>query len=79
MKKRYMLTLTQETVESINAHFKTLRLPPGTLSGLVDDWLDKFEPTLRRMAEKKAKGEQMTFEEVLGDLFADMGQAIKEK
>lgn len=79
MKKRYMLTLTQETVEAINTDLRVLRLPPGTLSGLVDDWLEKFAPTLHKMAEKKLKGEQLTFEELLGDLFAEMGQAIKDK
>lgn len=79
MKKRYMLTLTQETVEAINADLRLLRLPPGTMSGLVDEWLEKFAPTLHKMAEKKVKGEQLTFEEVIGDLFTEMGKVIKSE
>ena len=79
MKKRYMLTLTKETVEAINADLRILRLPPGTMSGMVDEWLEKFAPTLHKMAEKKSKGEQLTFEEVIGDLFSEMGRAIKEE
>jgi len=77
MKKRYMLTLTQETVEKIQSDLKAIGLPKPAMSALVDDWLLAFSPTLSKMADRKRRGEQLTFEEVLGDLFNQIGSAMK--
>lgn len=78
MKKRFVLTLTQSNFEAMQADFKVLGVRGG-MSALVDDWLIKFAPTLHKMAERKRQGSQLTFEELLGDLFQDLGQSIKEK
>lgn len=78
MQKRYYLTLTKENVEAIHSHLAALRLPKSTMSGLVDEWLQKFEPTLRRMVEKKQRGEQLTFEEVMGDLISELAETVRE-
>jgi len=37
MKKRYMFTLNQENVETLQGLVKEYGLPPGTLSNIVDD------------------------------------------
>jgi hypothetical protein len=58
---------------------RELGLVHGAMSALVDDWLLKFAPTLRKMADRKRQGHQLTFEELLGDLFQEMGKAIKDE
>lgn len=79
MKKRYMLTLTQENFEAMQADIRELGLVHGAMSALVDDWLIKFAPTLRKIADRKRQGLQLTFEELLGDLFQQMGRSIAEE
>lgn len=79
MKKRYQLTLTKSTVEQMHKDLQSLGLRKDALSGLVDDWLIKFAPTLHKMAERKLRGEQLTFEEVLGDLFEITAKAMREE
>lgn len=78
MKKRYYLTLTKETVEGIRQDMDVLRLPPNALSGLIDEWLEKFQPCIHKMAVRKLSGQQLTFDELIGDLFVDLGQTMKE-
>lgn len=77
MKKRYMMTLTQEHVEGCHAQLKRLGLPKPALSAVIDDWIGNFEPILTKMADKKARGEQMSFEDMMGDLFVSLGKAMK--
>ena len=79
MKKRYVLTLTQDNFEAMQQDFRDLGLVRGAMSALVDDWLLKFAPTLHKMAERKRQGQQLRFEELLGDLFQEMGKSIKEE
>lgn len=79
MKKRYVLTLTQDNFEAMQRDMRALGLVRGSMSALVDDWLLKFAPTLHKMADRKARGEQLTFEEMLGDLFQELGRTIKEE
>lgn len=78
MKKRHQIYLTEENFQAMKEDFRTLGLPPSAMSALIDDWLIKFAPTLRKMADRKRQGQQLTFEELLGDLFNGMGRAIKE-
>lgn len=79
MKKRHQIFLTEENFQSMKDDFKALGLPPSAMSALIDDWLIKFAPTLHKMADRKRKGEQLTFEELLGDLFGEMSKAMKEE
>lgn len=78
MKKRYMLTLTKDNFEAMQQDMRDLGLVHGAMSALIDDWLIKFAPTLHKMADRKRQGQQLTFEELLGDLFAEMGKSMKE-
>lgn len=79
MKKRYMLTLTKDNFEAMQKDMRDLGLVHGAMSALIDDWLIKFAPTLHKMADRKRQGQQLTFEELLGDLFSEMGKAIEEE
>lgn len=62
MKKRYQVTLTSQHVEEAHRQLSALGLPKSALSAILDDWLGNFLPILTKMADKKRKGEQMTFE-----------------
>jgi uncharacterized membrane-anchored protein len=77
MKKRYQLTLTPAHVDEMHRHLAVLGLPKSALSAVVDDWLANFVPILSKMADKKRRGEQMTFDEIMGDLFVSIGAAMK--
>lgn len=79
MKKRYYLTLTKENVDAIKRDLTILNLPPSAMSGLLDEWLEKFRPTLHKMAERKLAGKQLSFEELIGDLFVEMGHTMADK
>jgi len=78
-KKRFYLTLTKENTEQMHKNLLSLGLGKNALSGLVDDWLLKFAPTLQKMADKKLSGQQLTFEEILGDLFGELSKTLKEE
>ena len=77
MKKRLMMTLTAENMAECQKQLARLGLPKSALSAIVDDWLANFGPLLAKMADKKQRGEQMSFEELLGDLFTSLGNATK--
>lgn len=77
MKKRYQMSLTPANVEECHRQLQRLGLRKDALSAIVDDWLANFAPVLVKMADKKARGEQMTFDELMGDLFTSLGNAMK--
>lgn len=77
MKKRYQMSLTPANVEECHRQLQRLGLRKDALSAVVDDWLGNFAPVLAKMADKKSRGEQMTFEEVMSDLFVSIGSAMK--
>lgn len=77
MKKRYQMTLTEANVTEAHKHLAALGLRKDALSAILDDWLGNFLPVLTKMADKKRRGEQITFEEILGDLFTSVGNAMK--
>lgn len=64
MKKRYLLSLDQDVIDGIKEDFRILRLPPATLSNIINEQMTAFAPIVHKMAEKKRKGEQVTFEEI---------------
>lgn len=76
-KIRIGVTVDKATVVQFKADLKTLKLPPATLSSLVDEWLQGFAPTLRVMAEKKSRGEQMSFDEVIQAMADIVKSAMK--
>ena len=71
-KIRIAVTVNKQVATQIKADLKSLNLPPQTLSNLVDEWLTAFAPAINQMAEKKRKGEQLTFDEVAGTILAGM-------
>lgn len=77
MRKRYLMTFTVENVEECQRQIQRLGLPKSTLSAVLDDWMANFSPVLTRMADKKCKGEHMTFEEIMSDVFVSLGKAMK--
>lgn len=77
MKKRYQLSLNEETVEQLKADFTVLCLPPATLSNMVNEWLTAFSPVVHKMADKKRRGEQLTFDELAGAIVAEFSNALK--
>lgn len=77
MKKRYQVTLHQSYVEEAHRQLARLGLPKPALSAILDDWLGNFLPILTRMADKKSRGEQMSFDEIIGELFVSLGDAMK--
>ena len=66
MKKRYFVSLDQEITDQFKADLESLNLPPATFSNLVNEWIESFAPSVHQMAEKKRKGEQLSFEEIMG-------------
>jgi len=77
MKKRYFLSLDQEQTEQFKADLEALSLPPATFSNLVNEWIGNFSPSLHLMAEKKRKGEQLTFEEIMGTFLETSGKRMQ--
>jgi len=78
MKKRYFVSLDKELVDQFKADLDSLKLPPQTFSNLINEWVENFAPALHQMAEKKRKGEQLTFEEVMGTVVEGVArEAIK--
>ena len=77
-KTRIGVTVTKSVVDQVKQDIKSLGLHPATLSNLVDEWLTEFAPTLNLMAEKKRKGEQLSFEDVIGTVVEGIArEAIK--
>ena len=77
MKKRYFVSLDQDMVEQFKADLDALNLPPATFSNLINEWLVNFSPVMRRLAESKAKGTQLSFNDVMGTVIEEMGRSIK--
>lgn len=65
-KKRYQVTLTQETVERFKALSEEMNMPQGTMSSILDESLSK---AVKVFGQLKAKGK-------VG--FADMFHLIGE-
>lgn len=77
-KKRYSVTLTESSVEQMKADIKRLGLPSSMFSGILDEAITMtLGPMMHRMAEKKAKGEQITFEDVISDAFQAAQDALR--
>lgn len=76
-KTRIAVTVNKDTALQIKSDLKLLKLPPATLSSMVDEWLQAFAPTLHKMAEKKVRGEQMSFNDVIEMMADSMRSALK--
>jgi len=76
-KTRIAVTVSKSLADQVKADIRTLNLPPATLSNLVNEWLVNFAPVLRQMADKKSKGEQLSFEEVIGNVLETTGRGMK--
>lgn len=76
-KTRIAITVDKATADQYRADLKALKLPPATMSGLIDQWMQAFAPTLHVMAERKLRGEQMTFEEVIDTMADSVKAAMK--
>ena len=76
-KIRIAFTVDKAIAEQVKADIKALNLPPATLSNLVDEWLTSFAPVLHHLAEKKRRGEQLSFDEVMGTVIEGMGRSLK--
>lgn len=68
MKKRFMFTLTKETVEEFQALCKEIGLPPATISYEIDRFLKEILATV-----KKARA-QGSF--TLKDMITMMGEQV---
>lgn len=67
-KKRYQVTLTEETVKEFLQLAEELRMPQGTMSSILDDALLNVTQTIQKL---KGKG-RVTF----GDLFSIVGEQM---
>lgn len=76
-KTRIALTVNKAVVDQFRADLKTLNLHPAMMSNLVDEWLTAFGPVLHNLAQKKQRGEQITFDEVVGTIMEEMGKAMR--
>lgn len=77
MRKKFVLTLTQENVELAHQLLKEIGLGKHALSAIIDDQLASFLPVLIKMAEAKRAGKQLSFEEFASQAFEMMGKALK--
>ena len=77
MKKRYFVSLEQELTDQFKADLETLNLPKGTFSNLMNEWLSNFAPVLRQLADRKLKGSQLSFNEIMGTVVEEMGKSLK--
>jgi len=77
MKKRYTFTLPIGVVEQIHVDLKRLGLTPAALSGVITDVLIGFSPVVTRLADKKEKGIQVTFEDVISETLLAAGEAMR--
>lgn len=69
MKKRYQVTLTEETVKRFQALAEKLKMPKGIMSTVLDDALESVLDSMERFA---AKGGKLT----MADLFTAIGEQI---
>lgn len=64
-KKRYYLTLDQESMDRAQELVKELKLPKQTVSLVIDEYLRSgLIPRLANTLEKKRSGEQLTFSDI---------------
>ncbi|MBE9485789.1 MAG: hypothetical protein IMY82_01295 [Chloroflexi bacterium] len=71
-KKRYYLTLDQESMDRAQELVKELRLPRQTVSLVIDEYLrTDLVPRLTDILEKKRSGEQLSF----GEMFISVGSS----
>lgn len=75
-KRRYALTLTEKTVNSIHSYMGQKHAPKSMLSAIVDDFLADLLKTVEEleMAQQR-KGEEVG----LGDLLTIMGGIMTDK
>lgn len=69
-KKRYQITLTQETVEEFQALAEEMNMPRGTMSNILDESLLKTLKAIKKFRARKSA----TF----ADLFAVIGEELDE-
>lgn len=73
-KKRYQISLTQETVERFQSLVKQSKLPPGTMSSVLDDSLWKVTETFEKLIARKEQGKTTG----LAALFEIIGQQLED-
>jgi len=78
MKKRYMLTLTEEKMVRLKKVIKELGLPPSILSKMIDDNLEQISDFFEELRDRVNAGEQLTFSDVLGMVYGTMAKAAKD-
>lgn len=76
MKKRYMLTLTEEKMVRLKKVIKELGLPPSILSKMIDENLDQTTDFFEELRDRVKAGEQLTFSDVLGIVYGTMAKAV---
>lgn len=69
MKKRYQVTLTEETVKRFQALAERLKMPKGIMSTVLDDSLLAVTDSMEKFA---AKGGKLT----IADLFTAIGEQV---
>lgn len=69
MKKRYQVTLTEETVLRFQSLIAKLKMPKGIMSTVLDESLSTVTESMEKFA---AKGGKLT----IGDLFTAVGEQI---
>ena len=71
-KKRYYLTLDQQSMEEAQRLVTALKLPKQTVSLVIDEFLrGDLIPRLENILEKKQAGKQLSF----GEIFLSVGGA----
>lgn len=79
MKKRYQITLTQSVVDQMKEDIQALGLPAPVFSLLIDEAIrSSLAPMLHKMADRKLKGEQLTFQEIIADALELASDAMKQ-
>lgn len=78
MKKRIMLTLDAGKYEECQKNLKELGLPPGTLSAMVSDMLTGISNMLQMQIDSRAKGKQLTLQDVVADSLVQIGKVMKD-
>lgn len=72
MKKRYQVTLTEETVTRFQALAERMKMPRGIMSTVLDDSLQAVTESMEKFA---AKGGKLT----VADLFTAIGEQIDKQ
>lgn len=73
-KKRYQVSLTKSTAEEFQRIAKELRMPPGTMSVILDESLEKITMTMRRLVDKGS----CTFTDLFQMIGEELDQIQKE-